>query len=124
MASEYILVFLSKFKFRIIFFSLFLFVVSYGLSYYFTGRIYKASIDFYLINSSFVESINEDANRKLFLSVEEIEIIGSISKSSELFEAVVTQDSLSNYYNCSSNIESIEKLKKNTLITIGKLTFY
>lgn len=120
MASEYILLFLSKYKYRIIFYNLLLYAFCIGLSYHFNGRYFKASLDFYIINSSFTAPANEEVQHKLFPSIEEIEIIGSISKSSELFDAVVKKDSLAQYYQSGSALEAAEILKTNTVINIGK----
>jgi hypothetical protein len=98
-----------------------LFAIATGISYYLNGRTYKASLDFYVINSSFSDISSDEVHQgKLFPTAEEIEIIGSICKSNELFEQVVIADSLIDYYASNSKNEAIEKLKKNTVITIGK----
>jgi hypothetical protein len=98
-----------------------LFAIATSTSYYLKGRTYKASLDFYVINSSFSESGSEEIHHgKLFPSAEEIEVLGSICKSNELFEQVVQSERLINYYACKSKQEALEILKKNAVITIGK----
>lgn len=121
MTSEYILLFLGKHRFRIVFISLLLIAVAGGFSYYITGRSYKASIDFYIINSSFFDGNSDDPHsNKLFPTAEEIEIIGSICKSTELFETVVDKADLTSYFKSNTPNDAIENLKKKTSITIGK----
>lgn len=120
MASEYILLFLSKYRYKIIIFTLLFFAASTAVSYYFTGRTYKSSIDFYIVNSFFTETSLDEKSNKYFPSSEEHEIIGSICKSNEIIEAVVNNDKLINHYQCNSQNQAIEKLKNNTTIAIGK----
>lgn len=121
MASEYILLFIGKYRYKIIVYSILLFVLLSGYLYFLNGRTYKASIDFYILNASFNESHSEEhLKNKLFPTVEELEILGSICKSGELFDTVVAKNELTKYYGCNSKIETIEKLKNATTIVIGK----
>lgn len=119
MASEYILLFLGKHKFKILFLNLCLFFIICGFSYFLIGRTYRASIDFYIINSSFSDSDAENNHaKKIFPTTEEMEIIKSISESNELFKTVVVNQSLQAHFYSNSLNEAIDCLKYNSSIDI------
>jgi hypothetical protein len=81
--------------------------------------MYRSSIDFYIINSSFSESDAENIHvKKLFPTPDEMEIIKSISESNELFKTVVVNQSLQAHFYSNSLNEAIDCLKHNSSIDI------
>lgn len=102
----------------------------FGLSYYFNGRSYKSGIEFYIVGASFIES-NEN-NSTILPTKQELEIIKSITNSSQLYLHVVNTFNLVKYYHTesfqsSSISEAEDKLRNSTVIKIddyGKISLF
>ncbi len=106
------------------------FIVVSSFSYYLNGRFYKSGIEFYIVGASFAESSNE--NNAILPTKQELEIIKSITNSSQLYLYVVNSFNLVKYYHTenfqnSSISEAEDKLRNVTSIKIdefGKVSIY
>lgn len=108
----------------------FTFLIVSSFSYYINGRFYKSGIEFYIVGASFVES-NVD-NNTVLPTKQELEIIKSITNSSQLYLHIVNSFNLVKYFHTenfqnSAISEAEDKLRNATSIKIddfGKVSIY
>ena len=112
--TENLIKHIVKYRKLIVFVFILVFMSVSAVSYYTTGRNYRAGVGFYL-----------NANSIAFLPKEEIEVVRSIGSSDQLFQFVVRTQNLVKYYDEKFSYDAEDDLKAATTVNVsdhGKVT--
>ena len=107
-STENLIKHLVKYRRLIVLLFLLVLVGVSGVSYYKTGRNYRAAVGFYL-----------NANSIAFLPKEEIEVVKSIAASEQLYQFVVRSENLVKYYNETFSYDAEDDLKAATKVNVS-----